>query len=877
MNTSEIRKLFLDYFKSQGHTIVPSSSLVPLDDPSLLFTSAGMVQFKKIFLGQEIADYKRAASCQRCLRAGGKHNDLENVGFTSRHHTFFEMLGNFSFGDYFKREAIFYAWDFITNHLKIPAEKLWITVYKDDLDAADIWLKDIKIDPTRFSKCDEEENFWSMGDTGPCGPCTEIYYDHGAAFHGSPPGMGDTNERYVEIYNLVFMQYNRAINGELHPLPKPCVDTGMGLERVAAIMQSVHNNYHIDIFDKLIKYIGKLLNIIDLNNTSLRVIADHVRTCCFLVIDGVMPSNEGRGYVLRRIMRRAIRHGYKLGRDQPFFYLLVKSMAAKDVMGQDFPALIENQSKIEKIFLTEELQFAKTLEHGIKLLQQEILNTNNNIISGEIVFKLYDTYGFPVDLTMDVVREHNMDLDMHGFDKCMLEQKNRARKLTKFKDVGVELEGLVATQFIYDQNTIESKVLQIYAAENNQPVDRLLPGTQGKIILAVTPFYAESGGQVGDTGVLLNNDGVKFIVSDTQKLGKTNIHIGQLAAGELVVGEMVTATIDLDRREKIRLNHSATHLLHAALRAVLGSHIKQKGSVVDDKRLRFDFDHFQAVTPEQIVAVELLVNEKIRHNWQTNTEIMSVSEAVNKGAIALFTEKYQDKVRVLNIANDFSIELCGGTHVARTGDIGCFKIMTEEAIASGTRRIEAITGEEVIKYISSSQHVISNILKLLKIPSQDTINQHINKILQRSKELEKNLELIEKKNILIQIDHLKLKTEIVGDIKILVSSVNMDPKYLKLAIDNLKQSLVTAVIILGCEYNSKITLIAGVTKNLIHNDELDNNKISALALIKEMAVLIDGKGGGRADLSEASGTNVKNLSKALAMGHTKIMECISNP
>jgi len=876
MDTSEIRKLFLDYFKNQGHTVVPSSSLVPTDDPSLLFTSAGMVQFKKVFLGQEVLEYKRAVSCQRCLRAGGKHNDLENVGFTSRHHTFFEMLGNFSFGDYFKREAIFYAWEFITKYLKIPAEKLWITVYKDDSESADIWLKDIKIDPSRFSKCDADENFWSMGDTGPCGPCTEIYYDHGSEFVGSAPGFGDTNERYVEIYNLVFMQYNRSANGELHNLPKPCVDTGMGLERVAAIMQSVHNNYRIDIFIKLIKDIGELLNVYDLNNTSLRVIADHLRACAFLVTDGVVPTNEGRGYVLRRIMRRAIRHGYKLGRQQPFFHLLVKSVAK--VMGNDFTALKEYKSKIEKIFLTEELQFAKTLEHGMKLLQQEIKNTTNGIINGEIVFKLYDTYGFPVDLTMDVAREHAMTLDIIGFDKCMLEQKTRARQLTKFKDMDIDLDGLTETKFVgYEQNEIQTKIVQIFLADNNQHVNELTAGQVGKIILEATPFYAQSGGQVGDAGFLLSHNGAKFIIADTHKLAKTNIHIGQLETGVLAIGDIVDAKIDIARRQKIRLNHSATHLLHAALRIVLGTHVKQKGSVVDDKRLRFDFEHFQPLTTEQIAVVELLVNEKIRANIPTKTEIMSTKDAINIGAIALFDEKYQDKVRVLNIVDGFSVELCGGTHVVRSGDIGCFKILTEEAIASGTRRIEAITGEQVVKYISDSQNVLNNTLKLLKIPHQDSIHQNINKLLHKTKELEKNLEMIEKKNALMQIEKLQSKAEVVANgVKILVINVDVNPRYLKLAIDQLKQSLTTAVIILGCEYNSKAIVIVGVTKNLLIENNLTKNKISALDLIKHVAVVIDGKGGGRDDLSEASGNNVKNLSVALEVGYKKIMEYIAN-
>jgi len=866
MNTREIRQLFLNYFKSNGHNIVASSSLVPKDDPSLLFTSAGMVQFKKIFLGQEIVDYKRATSCQKCLRAGGKHNDLENVGFTSRHHTFFEMLGNFSFGDYFKKEAIFYAWEFITKQLKISPEKLWITVYKDDPESANIWLQDIKIDPNRFSKCDEDENFWAMGDTGPCGPCTEIYYDHGHNFVGNPPGLGDPGERYVEIYNLVFMQYNRTADGELHALPRPCVDTGMGLERVAAVMQAVHNNYEIDIFVELIKEIAELLEITDLKHASLRVIADHLRACAFLIVDGITPTNEGRGYVLRRIMRRAIRHGYKLGRKQPFFYLLVKKIA--NIMGQDFPELKEYRSKIEKIFLTEEQQFAKTLEHGISLLQTEINHATNNIINGEIVFKLYDTYGFPVDLTSDVAREHLMTLDMVGFENAMLQQKIRARQVNKFHDLNLNLENLAETKFVgYDQNKSQSKVLQIFDYSTNKTLNNLKFGEMAKITLDVTPFYAQSGGQVGDTGILLVDGGTKFTVTDTQKIGNAHIiHIGKLETGMLKVGEVVSAEIDISRRQKIKLNHSAAHLLQAALRVVLGGHVKQKGSEVDDQRLRFDFEHFQPLTAIEIVAVQRLVNEKIRDNIATTTSIMTVKEAVAKGAIALFDEKYQDLVRVLNIGGGFSVELCGGTHVNRSGDIGCFKIVTEEAIASGTRRIEAITGEQVINYICDSQMLIQNTLKLLKISDVNLINNYIEQLLHKNKELEKHLDLNEKKNLTLQVNSLisQVKTTSNG-VNVLVTSVNINPKYLKLAIDQLKQSLTTAVIILGCEYNSKAIIIVGVTKNI-------TKEISAVNLIKYVATFIDGKGGGREDLAEASGNNFKNLKEALSAGYTKIME-----
>jgi alanyl-tRNA synthetase len=875
MKTAEIRKLFLDYFKSKGHVIVPSSTLVPNNDPSLLFTNAGMVQFKKIFLGQEEPKYTQAASCQRCLRAGGKHNDLENVGFTSRHHTFFEMLGNFSFGSYFKKEAILYAWDFITNYLKIPAERLWITVFKDDLEAADIWLKQIQIDPNKFSKCDEQENFWAMGDTGPCGPCTEIYYDHGDSFIGDPPGIGDPGERYVEIYNLVFMQYNRFNNGEIHPLPKPCVDTGMGLERVAAIMQSVHNNYHIDIFTKLIKDIAELLNCLNLNHPSLKVIADHLRACCFLVVDGVLPSNENRGYVLRRIMRRAIRHGYKLERREPFLYLLINSVI--DVMGQDFSFLQQHKSHIEQVFLNEEIQFAKTLENGIKLLQQEIQNlinnnNGNNTIDGEVVFKLYDTFGFPIDLTMDIAKEHGFNLDLQGFEKCMLEQKVRGRQLNKFKECeNLELEEVRETDFIgYDQTETENSIIiKIFDAKTNQQVDSFMPGDKAKIILSSSPFYPESGGQVGDTGMIINNLGAKFLVADTQKLAKANIHIGELLTGKLSIGDTVIAKIDVDRRQKIKLNHSATHLLHAALRKVLGPEVKQKGSVVDDKRLRFDFEHSGNLTQDQISAINFLINDKIRSNFPTVTKIMSKEEAIDSGAIALFDDKYQDQVRVLNIADSFSIELCGGTHVARSGDIGCFIIIKEEAIASGIRRIEAITGEEAVKHMLNNHYVCSNLLKLLKITDPLEIKNSVNKSLQRVKQLEKELDLCEQKASLLKVKELINKAEkLPGGCGVLVSKVEISPKYLKLSVDQLKQSLNKAVIVLGCEHNGKAMVIVGVTKNLIN--------ISAIDLIQKISAIIEGKGGGRNDLAEASGTKLTELSVALGFAREEIIKQLSN-
>lgn len=872
MYTRDIRKLFLEYFKNNKHIIVPSSSLVPGNDPSLLFTSAGMVQFKKIFLGQEIVDFKRATSCQKCLRAGGKHNDLENVGFTSRHHTFFEMLGNFSFGDYFKKEAIFFAWEFVTKYLKLPAEKLWITVFKDDLESENIWLQEIKIDPSRLSRCDENENFWAMGDTGPCGPCSEIYYDHGANFVGDPPGLGDPGERYVEIYNLVFMQYNRTETGELHNLPKPCVDTGMGLERVAAIMQGVHSNYEIDIFAKLIKDIATLLNIKDLKHNSLKVIADHLRACSFLIIDGVIPSNEGRGYVLRRIMRRAIRHGYKLGRLQPFFYLLVKHLV--NIMGEDFPELVEHQSKIEKLFLLEEQQFANTLEYGMTLLQQEIKQVSDNTLPGDVIFKLYDTYGFPVDLINDVVKEHNMTLDLATFEEIMLQQKTRAKQVNKFHDIdNIDVSDVFATKFIgYEQTKSNAKIVKILDYNTNKSINNLEFGKMAKIILDNTPFYAESGGQVGDTGYIYNSldNNTKFTVIDTKKIGNSHIvHIGKLDTGLLQAGDTVVAQINDNRRQKIRLNHSATHLLHAALRVTLGAHVKQKGSVVDDKRLRFDFEHFQPLTAIEIATIQRLVNKEIRSNTATVTELMSVKEAVAKGAVALFEEKYHDEVRVLNIANGFSVELCGGTHVYRSGDIGCFIIVAEEAISAGTRRIEAITGECAIEYIADHQALSQDLLKLFKISDLTLIKHKIDQVLQNNKELEKDLDVIQKNNINMQSEVLKFQAkEVTPGIKVLATVVNISPKYLKLIMDKLKQSLGTAVIILGCKNNDKATIVVGVTKDII-------NKISAVELIKYITTYVDGNGGGRGDLAEGSGSNFANLHKALDAGCNKVIEILT--
>ncbi|HSX20231.1 MAG TPA: alanine--tRNA ligase, partial [Gammaproteobacteria bacterium] len=711
MNTAELRTAFLNYFHALGHTVVPSSSLVPTNDPTLLFTNAGMNQFKDMFLGLETRDYTRATSSQRCVRAGGKHNDLENVGFTARHHTFFEMLGNFSFGDYFKREAIKYAWDFVTKVLKLPPERLWITIYKDDDEAADIWLHEIKIDPRRFSRCGEKDNFWAMGDTGPCGPCSEIFYDHGPEIAGGPPGSPDADgDRYIEIWNLVFMQYNRDANGDLNLLPKPSVDTGMGLERVAAIMQGVHNNYDIDLFKNIINGIIKMYHIKDVHNKSLRVVADHLRACAFLVADGVIPSNEGRGYVLRRIMRRAIRHGHKLGVNKIFFHTLVPLLVKE--MGQAFPELVREQKNIEKVFEQEEQQFAKTIDQGLKIVEQAIEDMTGTVIPGATVFMLYDTYGFPVDLTADIAREHNFTVDIAGFEQAMAEQRTRARKASQFS---AKQQGFVAkttSEFTgYERVSDTAKVVELF--KDGQAVEQLLPNETGFVVLDRTPFYAEAGGQVGDIGVITGK-GIEFVVIDTTKNANANVHYGENLGSALHVGDKVEARVEEQRRIKIKANHSATHLLHAALRKILGAHVQQKGSVVDDQRLRFDFAHGAPLTETEIFAVEKLVNEKIQANLSAEIKIMSTQEAMNTGAMALFGEKYGDKVRVLTMGQDFSVELCGGTHTTRTGDIGFFKIVSESGIAAGIRRIEAITGMTAVDWVQSQEKFIHGLSDTMK-------------------------------------------------------------------------------------------------------------------------------------------------------------------
>ena len=853
MTSNELRQAFLEFFRDHDHEIVASSPLVPGDDPTLLFTNAGMVQFKDVFLGHDKRGYKRAASSQRCVRAGGKHNDLENVGYTARHHTFFEMLGNFSFGDYFKREAIHYSWDFLTGTLGLAPEKLWVTVFEDDFDAADIWLKEVKVDPKRFARLGEKDNFWAMGDTGPCGPCSEIFYDHGAGIPGGPPGSPDEHgDRYVEIWNLVFMQFDRSADGELVALPKPSVDTGMGLERIAAVMQGVHSNYEIDLFKKLIASIAKTLGVKNDGSSSLNVIADHIRACSFLIVDGVLPGNEGRGYVLRRIIRRAIRHGRKLGNDDSFFHKLVAPLAAE--MGGAYPELVKTQAHVEKVLKKEEERFAETLDQGMEMLESAIAKLKSKQIPGDVVFKLYDTYGFPVDLTADIARERELTVDQEGFATAMGQQRDRARAASKFKSAGGDAFKTDAeSEFLgYDGTEAGSEIVSLY--KDGGPVQTLAAGEEGAVILSATPFYAESGGQIGDTGILVT-DGKLFQVGDTQKSGKAIVHFGNVEQGELIVGDKVEAAVDADRRQAIRLNHTATHLVHAALRRVLGDHVTQKGSLVAPDRLRFDFSHYDSVAAEQIREIEDLVNDVIRQNVAAATDEMTYDEAIQSGAMALFGEKYGDKVRVLKLG-DFSIELCGGTHVDRTGDIGVFKITSEGGVASGIRRIEAVTGKGAMKWIGSNQQILSNVAGMLRShPDQATAK--VSQLLQRSKDLEK--ELSAAKQALITgkgSDPFEGVQEIAG-IKVLVTRMDgADAKTLRNAVDQFKDRLQNAVVVLGSVDDGKVRLAAGVTKNNI-------DKIQAGDLIRPVAEQVGGKGGGRPDFAEAGGTDVDALDQAL--------------
>ncbi len=864
MKTSEIRQAFLDYFSANGHEVVESSPLVPGNDPTLLFTNAGMVQFKDVFLGRDKRSYNRATSSQRCVRAGGKHNDLDNVGYTARHHTFFEMLGNFSFGDYFKRDAIKFGWNFLTEVLGLPKEKLWVTVYQDDKEAEAIWLEEMGVDPNRFSRLGDKDNFWQMGDTGPCGPCTEIFYDHGADVWGGPPGSPEEDgDRYIEIWNLVFMQFDRQPDGSLNSLPKPSVDTGMGLERVAAIMQKVHSNYEIDLFVNLIDAVAKATNATDMESKSLRVVADHIRSCAFMITDDVMPSNEGRGYVLRRIIRRAIRHGNKLGAKGPFFNTLVDALAAE--MGEAYPELLDKQEQIEKALLREEEQFAKTLDQGLKILEQDLEGLQGSIIPGDVVFKLYDTYGFPADLTADIARERELTIDQKGFDREMAEQKKRSQKGGRFdNDYHGGLGVTESTEFTgYENEVTSATVKAIYV--DGQSVSSLAEGQEAVVVLDCSPFYAESGGQIGDQGQFESADGV-FVVEATTKESDAHLHAGELENGTLKVGESVTAIIDEAARQAIRLNHSATHLMHSALREVLGDHVAQKGSQVTADHLRFDFSHFEAITKEEIVNIERLVNVEVLANTEVSTQIMSIDEAKASGAMALFGEKYGDDVRVLNMGqDDFSVELCGGTHARRTGDIGLFKIVSEGAVAAGVRRLEAVTGKGALAWVSSADAALSDIEGQLK-SSRDDVAGKVKQALEKVRQLEKELERQKAKLASSAGDDLAGQAIAIGDTKVLATVVEgVDGKALREMMDKLKDKLGQCVVVLGIADGPKVSLAAGVSKDLVKT-------VKAGDLVNFVASQVGGKGGGRPDMAMAGGSQPENLSAAIASVEAWVQE-----
>jgi alanyl-tRNA synthetase len=866
MTTTEIRASFLEFFRKNGHKVLPSSSLVPANDPTLLFTNAGMVQFKDSFLGKEVRDYSRAATAQRCVRAGGKHNDLENVGYTARHHTFFEMLGNFSFGDYFKREAIHFAWNFITGTLEIPKDRLWVTVYTEDDEAERIWVEEIGIDPKRCTRMGEKSNFWAMGDTGPCGPCSEIFYDHGAEIPGGPPGTPDEDgDRYVEIWNLVFMQYDRASDGVLLPLPKPSVDTGLGLERVAAVMQGVHSNYDIDLFKSLIRAAADITGTEDLESSSLRVIADHIRACTFLIIDGVVPSNEGRGYVLRRIIRRAIRHGYQLGQTQPFFHKLVPSLVRE--MGSYYTELVNGEARATQILAQEETRFAETLATGMALLDAEAAKLTSSVIPGEIVFRLYDTYGFPADLTADVARERGLIIDQAGFDVAMEAQRGRARAASKF---GAELRDSVKLSGKTDFSGYERLAdgAQVTALVfDGAIVEVLKKGQEGQVILDHTPFYAESGGQIGDTGIL-KSAGARFTVRDTQKIGASFSHVGVLDSGELRVGDVVAAQVDVERRQAIALNHSATHLLHAALRKILGTHVEQKGSLVAADRLRFDFSHTQALSQDELRRVEDLVNSAIRENAPVETRVMALDEAVAAGAMSLFGEKYDSDVRVLSIG-DFSMELCGGTHVERAGDIGLFKLTGESGVAAGVRRVEALTGRAAYEWVVHTDQVLRDIAAMLR-GSREDVDEKVRELVERSRRLEKEVQQLKSKIASGHGGDLSSQAKDVGGVKVLAVQIDgADVRSLRDATDQLKSKLGSSVIVLASVLEGKVVLVAGVSDDLVA-------RIKAGEIAGLVAAKVGGRGGGRADFAQAGGTQPENLGAALAGVESLVRSRLSN-
>lgn len=862
-STAEIRQAFLDFFHSKGHQVVASSSLVPHNDPTLLFTNAGMNQFKDVFLGLDKRNYSRATTAQRCVRAGGKHNDLENVGYTARHHTFFEMLGNFSFGDYFKQDAIKYAWELLTgeNWFALPKEKLWVTVYETDDEAFDIWANEVGVPRERIIRIGDNkgapfasDNFWQMGDTGPCGPCTEIFFDHGDHIWGGPPGSPEEDgDRYIEIWNIVFMQFNRQADGTMEPLPKPSVDTGMGLERIAAVLQHVNSNYDIDLFRDLIASVAKVTGATDLTNKSLRVIADHIRSCAFLIADGVIPSNENRGYVLRRIIRRAIRHGNMLGAKDTFFWKLVAPLIA--VMGSAGEELKQQQAQVEQVLKTEEEQFARTLERGLALLDEELSKLKGDTLDGETAFRLYDTYGFPVDLTADVCRERNIKVDEAGFEAAMEEQRRRARESSGF---GADYNAMIrvdgASEFKgYDHLELNGKVTALFI--DGKAVDSVSAGQEAVVILDQTPFYAESGGQVGDKGEL-KGAGFSFAVSDTQKYGQAIGHIGKVASGSLKVGDAVQADVDEARRQRIRLNHSATHLMHAALRQVLGTHVAQKGSLVNDKALRFDFSHFEAMKPEEIRAVEDLVNAQIRRNLAIETNIMDIDAARASGAMALFGEKYDDRVRVLQMG-DFSTELCGGTHAARTGDIGLFRITSESGTAAGVRRIEAVTGEGAIAMLHAQSDQLSDIAQLLKGDSHN-LGEKVRAALERTRQLEKELQQLKEQAAAQESANLSSKAEEINGVKLLVSELaGVEPKMLRTMVDDLKNQLGSTVVVLATVADGKVSLIAGVSKDV-------TDRVKAGELVGMVAQQVGGKGGGRPDMAQAGGTDASALPATLA-------------
>ena len=855
MKTAEIRQRFIDFFQSKGHQEVPSSPLVPGNDPTLLFTNAGMVQFKDVFLGQEKVEYKRAVTSQRCVRAGGKHNDLENVGYTARHHTFFEMLGNFSFGDYFKQEAIQFAWEFLTVELGLPKEKLWVTVYEKDQEAEDIWLKEIGVDESRFSRIGEKDNFWSMGDVGPCGPCSEIFYDHGDKFWGGPPGTPEEDgDRYIEIWNLVFMQYDRNSKGELTPLPKPSIDTGMGLERIAAVMQHVNNNYEIDLFDALILEICKVVGVKDSKHHSVRVIADHIRSCCFMLTDGVIPSNEGRGYVLRRIVRRAIRHGYQLGGQTPFFHKLVGALA--DEMGAAYPELVEKRSLIEAALEKEERRFAETLEHGLGIFEQKTAQLEGSVVPGDLVFLLYDTYGFPVDLTADVARERKLSIDEKGFAELMKQQKELSQKSSQFNvqdEVSIQVDQ--ATDFVGYENLVSrAKVLALQVDDND--VDTVSAGDRALVVLDATPFYAEGGGQVGDQGII-QSDTAKVKINDCRKLASgVFIHLGEVVAGKLEVHDQVSLVVDSEARHAAAANHSATHLLHAALKKVLGAHVQQKGSLVSPDRLRFDFSHEGPVTQQERVQIETLVNEEVLAQRQVSAATMALDDAKAAGAEALFGEKYGAEVRTISMG-DFSFELCGGTHVSNTSEIGLFKLTAESGVASGVRRLEAVTRRQAIKWADQQNELLNSISELLKTDPAN-LNKRIEQLQGSIKSLETEKKQLQKL-IASGEGSADMETKLleIGDVKILTRILTAtDKDLLRETIDQFKDKYSNGIIVLGAEVNGKVSLLAGVSKSI-------SKQYPAGKLIQHITSLADGRGGGRPDMAEGGISDAGKLQSCL--------------